>query len=135
MDEGSVGSAHFPAAVVPDMAIGDHYPLLLPAPCEMGEEHFRTRRLKIGDLTEEDWAIRDTNLGRLLDDGEDMLGKAEGGSRVRHNDVPDCNSITLQRSQSDEPIERFFGGNPTLHLIDEIRAAKSRNDVHNMERG
>ena len=45
----------YPAVVLPELAIGDPYPILLPIPCDIEQEVLTDRKLRLEDFTEKDW--------------------------------------------------------------------------------
>ena len=54
----------------PELSISDHYPLLLPIPCEVQHEAFTMRQLKVEDLEDEEWEDYDSQTRELMASAE-----------------------------------------------------------------
>ena len=57
---------HYPASVVGYPHMGDHVPLMLSPPCDSEDTMGARRRLRLGGLSEADWAQKDAQIGEVL---------------------------------------------------------------------
>ena len=72
-----MGLAPYLAITMPELSISDHYPFLLPIPCDVPQEAFRSRQLKIEGRSEEEWGEHGEQLRPLLQTADPSLAKAD----------------------------------------------------------
>ena len=61
-----VENTAYPASVLPTESISDHYPVVLPIPCDIEHATKKTIRLQLKTLTDEDWSERNNILSETL---------------------------------------------------------------------
>ena len=81
---GSLETHHFPAVVLSNEAISDHFPILLSIPSEVNPGVPAERRYFLDDLTEEQWAERTEILGELLARDIERLDSLYRANNVHH---------------------------------------------------
>ena len=78
-DERNRGDLHSPATVFPELALCDHFPLVLTLPCDHTRNLHKQGKMALDGLTEELWIEKNAGLrkafeiaGLLREDGEPL---------------------------------------------------------------
>ena len=133
----------YPATVLPQCAISDHYPIALPIPCD-GEESFKTsRRLKLDSLTEMEWEERNETVEEALRSNQETLSNAIRNKNVDHfyNKLEAIirtafrgDEITHKPKNQLSPIQQFLRRHSKHPLIGELKKSLDRGDEYYTER-
>ena len=142
VDPDPLGSSYYPAHVAPEMAVADHYPLVIPIPCDVQQEHFHTRKLDIGALSDEDWEACDTETASLLIQHGEFLREAwESDNLDRYcvkieqilRETFEKEWRTVKEVQHVDPIKRFLKLYSEHRLLNELKLAISSGETGKME--
>ena len=127
----------YPAVVLSHLAISDHYPIILPIPCDTDESTVTTKRLKVSALTEEEWAERNEALRQALADIQEEIGRLAAQKNVDHyynkiesvlNRVLENDRVKQKPIKGLDPTKRFLRRNEQHPLAADFRKAMERDD-------
>ena len=138
-----LGLSPYPAVALPERSISDHFPLILPIPCDVPKESFRTRKLQANLITDEEWTDYQENLGQVLCEVSEYLSKMQEENNVDNYymkiDSLLRGTLTEHFVAQKEPKERgplqvFLKRHSAHPEIGELRYAIITNDDEWMER-
>ena len=75
---------YFPAKVIPELALADHYSLILPIPCDVHEHTFTNNKLDLTELSPQDWEDENQEIGQTLSNWKDTLHQLAETQNVEH---------------------------------------------------
>ena len=117
----SMEDQFFPAQVVKLDHISDHYPIVLPVPCDAEEKiKDKTNRVRVGKLTEEEWEEKDTALRMELEQNwpiKKLHGPITNIRRLHKSITRSLNKVFLKErsapkeKKETDPFEHFLLAN------------------------
>ena len=112
MEEERLETHYYPAAVLPESAISDHYPILLSIPAEIDPSVPPDRKYALDDLTDEQWMEHDEKLGELIaEDGCGLKNHYEANN-VHHYCMRMESLLTIVLRNRLHPVKPREPGNP-----------------------
>ena len=117
IEEERVNPGGFPAVVLPDHSISDHYPILLSIPAEIDPSIPPDRRYALDDLSDEQWMERNEELSRLIEAERPGLRDSYSANNVHHysqkiesllTEVLKSDLQPTRPSESEDPIRSFL---------------------------
>ena len=133
----------YPAFVCEGAAFSDHYPMVLPIPCDIDHKVRETKRYKLGALTEEEWEQRDQLLVQKLERIAESLAIATRQKNVENfynmveralSETLADDKVTIKPRSAQHPMQQFLKKHETHPDAKDLGKAVAQKDTKTIEK-